>query len=356
MGLNDSYGNIKGQILLIGPFPSISKFCSLILQEEKRRSLSHGVNMIYPTKATAMFATHTKGFNGSQGQNQGNRGSRWHFKKEKPIHTYCGHSGHIADKCCKLHGYPLGYKHKGSNQAMANKVSTVLPSGNFGNLDGFALANPHLIQNNAGFPNHSLQFEAVLAPQTFFGAQFASQQASAQASLPQCPISQVQCDQLLKYLKAVTASSSGIGTHYAHQVATVMASTPPVQPVLTPTTTSSSNTDSSNVSSNPFWIPPNMAHSVFSAHVIDRHVFKSNDWILDTGATDLMVHSVSQLTTITSIVHSCVFLRHRDQALVTHIGIVQISPTLTLTNVLCVPTFSFNLISISQLRTLLNGA
>ena len=99
-----------------------------------------------------------------------------------------------------------------------------------------------------------------------------------------------------------------------------------------------------------------MAHSVFSAHAIDRHVFKSNDWILDTGATDLMVHSVSQLTTITSIVHSCVFLPHRDQALVTHIGIVQISPTLTLTNVLCVPTFSFNLISISQLRTLLNGA
>ena len=113
-----------------------------------------------------------------------------------------------------------------------------------------------------------------------------------------------------------------------------------------------------------------MSHFVFSAHVIDRHAFKSNDWILDTGAIDHMVHSVSQLTAITSIVQSCVFLPNGDQALVTHIGIVQISPTLTLTNVLCVPTFSFNLISISKLtkhslffleigvlsKTLLNGA
>ena len=62
-----------------------------------------------------------------------------------------------------------------------------------------------------------------------------------------------------------------------------------------------------------------MSHFVFSAHVIDRHAFKSKDWILDTGAIDHMVHSVSQLTTITSIVQSCVFLPNGDQALVTHI-------------------------------------
>ena len=37
MGLNDSYGNVISQILLIEPFPSLSKVCSLILQEEKRR-------------------------------------------------------------------------------------------------------------------------------------------------------------------------------------------------------------------------------------------------------------------------------------------------------------------------------
>ena len=111
---------------------------------------------------------------------------------------------------------------------MANKVSAVLPLGNFRNLDGFDLANPHLTQNNAGFPNHSFQSEDVLAPQNPFGAQFVSQQTPAQASLPQCPISQVQCEQLLNYLKAVTASGLGIDTHSAHQVATVMAPAPSI--------------------------------------------------------------------------------------------------------------------------------
>jgi hypothetical protein len=37
----------------------------------------------------------------------------------------------------------------------------------------------------------------------------------------------------------------------------------------------------------------------------------------------------------------------------THIGTVQISATLTLTNVLCVPSFSFNLISVSKLISVL---
>ena len=46
MGLNDSYGTIIGQILLLEPFPSLSKVCSLILQEEKRRNIGQGFNMI----------------------------------------------------------------------------------------------------------------------------------------------------------------------------------------------------------------------------------------------------------------------------------------------------------------------
>ena len=109
------------------------------------------------------------------------------------------------------------------------------------------------------------------------------------------------------------------------------------------------SSSSSNFSGNPFWFAPNLSHFIFSAQVIDRHCFKSNSWILDTRATDHMVHSVSQLTTITSIVHSCVYLPNGEKVVVTHIGTMQISPTLTLTDVLCVPSFNFNLISVSQL-------
>ncbi|KAF3976756.1 hypothetical protein CMV_000074 [Castanea mollissima] len=118
---------------------------------------------------------------------------------------------------------------------MANHISAILPSGNFGNVDGFALANPNLIHNN-----HSFQSEVVAPSQPSFGAALASPQASVQGSLPQCPISQVQCEQLLNYLKIVTAANSGIGTPTAHQVATVMAYAPIIQPTLTPTSASAS--------------------------------------------------------------------------------------------------------------------
>jgi len=65
-----------------------------------------------------------------------------------------------------------------------------------------------------------------------------------------------------------------------------------------------------------------------------------------------MVCSISYLTTITSTVSRFVKLPNGQFARVTHIETVKISALLTLTNVLCVPSFSFNLISASQLTKL----
>ena len=96
-----------------------------------------------------------------------------------------------------------------------------------------------------------------------------------------------------------------------------------------------SSPSSSNFLGNPFWFPPNLSHSIFLPKLLIRHEFKSNDWIINTGATDHMVHSISQLTSITSIVQSCVYLANGEEALVTHIGTVQISSTFILTDVLC---------------------
>jgi len=42
MGLNDSFSNIRGQILLIEPLPPINKVFSLVLQDERQREVSGG--------------------------------------------------------------------------------------------------------------------------------------------------------------------------------------------------------------------------------------------------------------------------------------------------------------------------
>ena len=62
-----------------------------------------------------------------------------------------------------------------------------------------------------------------------------------------------------------------------------------------------------------------------------------------------MVHSIACFTTITATLNTFVNLLNGEVASVTHVGIVKISEHLILHNVLCVSSFSFNLISVSQL-------
>jgi hypothetical protein len=96
----------------------------------------------------------------------------------------------------------------------------------------------------------------------------------------------------------------------------------------------------------------NTKHSVFSSsksfHLASTTAHK-HSWIIDTGDTDHMVGSVHLLTTIIDVISSHVNLPNGQKALVTHIGTVRLTATLVLTNVLCVPSFLFNLLSVSKL-------
>ena len=96
------------------------------------------------------------------------------------------------------------------------------------------------------------------------------------------------------------------------------------------------------------WLVPSLNYSVFSSSVVTTHI-SSNEWILDSGDTDHMVHSIQLFTSITSIVQISIRLPNGAMAKVTHVRTMQVSPTLFLDNVLCIPSFSFNLISISKL-------
>ena len=72
-------------------------------------------------------------------------------------------------------------------------------------------------------------------------------------------------------------------------------------------------------------------------------------WILDSGATDHIVCSPSLLTHSRAVENHTVELPNGSVAKVTHIGQVVFSHNLILENVLCVPFFRLNLISISKL-------
>jgi hypothetical protein len=86
-----------------------------------------------------------------------------------------------------------------------------------------------------------------------------------------------------------------------------------------------------------------------STNLSGMHSFDNSLWILDSGATDHMVTSPLALSHSFPVHNRTVQLPDDTHAPVTHIGSIIFSRHLTLTNVLCVPTFHFNLISVSKL-------
>ncbi|XP_041016146.1 uncharacterized protein LOC121258667 [Juglans microcarpa x Juglans regia] len=93
MGLNDSYDNVRGQIILLSPLPSLDKTFSLFLQEERQRQAR---NIDVPTSEPSTLLAY---------QN--------FSKKKEKIDLVCGHCGkmgHTKEKCYKLIGFPPTFK------------------------------------------------------------------------------------------------------------------------------------------------------------------------------------------------------------------------------------------------------
>ena len=61
-GLNDAYSQVKTQILMMEPIPSLDKAFSLVIQEERQRALGFNVNS--PVESTTL-AVKNQGFNQS---------------------------------------------------------------------------------------------------------------------------------------------------------------------------------------------------------------------------------------------------------------------------------------------------
>jgi hypothetical protein len=110
MGLDDSFSQIRGQILLNDSLPPINKVFSLVIQEDRQKEISI-TPLVHETPALMTKTTATKP-------------GKWANRKEKPICSHCGISGHTIDKCYRIHGFPPGFKFTNS-QSSAQSVSHV---------------------------------------------------------------------------------------------------------------------------------------------------------------------------------------------------------------------------------------
>ncbi|XP_031499152.1 uncharacterized protein LOC116263554 [Nymphaea colorata] len=110
MRLNESYGAIRSQILLMDPVPNTSKAYALLVQEECQRDLH------VPLQSDNISAAIVKK------QNHDNN----RFKsRTRPQCEHCGRLGHIKARCYLLHGFPKKSTSNGQRQQpQANLHST----------------------------------------------------------------------------------------------------------------------------------------------------------------------------------------------------------------------------------------
>ncbi|KAL5543805.1 hypothetical protein UlMin_007589 [Ulmus minor] len=125
MGLNDSYAQIRGQILMMDPLLAINKVFSLVIQEERHRTV--GIDSYFGSRNSdpMTFGSNSNTPAGSSG------GSK--TRRDKVTCYHCGLQGHTKDKCYKLVGYPPRWKFKPKG-SMANN-SEVLESLDVGSSD-----------------------------------------------------------------------------------------------------------------------------------------------------------------------------------------------------------------------------
>ena len=98
-GLNDQYGGVHSQIMLIDLIPSINKVFSLLSQQERQM---HGgfVESQLMVNATESSAPPSRG-RGVKGRGRGSGGGYNGRGQSTKVRTYCGKSGHLVDTCYK---------------------------------------------------------------------------------------------------------------------------------------------------------------------------------------------------------------------------------------------------------------
>ncbi|XP_047259106.1 uncharacterized protein LOC124891421 [Capsicum annuum] len=101
MGLNDTYIQVRSNILMMKPLPFIGTAYRILLANEKQRSVS----------SASFFSQQSASFHA--GVSRSSATPKTHFEAAKPfslVCKYCKKPCHTIDKCYKLHGFPPNFK------------------------------------------------------------------------------------------------------------------------------------------------------------------------------------------------------------------------------------------------------
>ncbi|XP_022030483.1 uncharacterized protein LOC110931392 [Helianthus annuus] len=109
MGLNssyDNYDNVRANILMMQPLPSINKAYSLLVQDENQKEI-HPVSQAFPDVSSMNVQTRSD--------------------SKKPVCSHCKKPGHSVNKCYRLIGFPKDFKFNKPKHVAANACANDSP-------------------------------------------------------------------------------------------------------------------------------------------------------------------------------------------------------------------------------------
>ncbi|KAL1355581.1 hypothetical protein AAHE18_05G123200 [Arachis hypogaea] len=120
-GLNDQYANVRSQLMLVTPLPTVAAAFSSLLHQERQlmHSIDHEARMMANTVNTNAFGTYQNNGSSSirgRGRGRGGRG-KGHGRGTPKLCSHCGKTGHLVDTCYYKHGFP---PHMQRNQFKGN--------------------------------------------------------------------------------------------------------------------------------------------------------------------------------------------------------------------------------------------
>jgi gag-polypeptide of LTR copia-type/Retrotransposon gag protein len=104
MGLDDAvFGTVRSNILSMEPLPSLNKVYSLVIQEERHRSVARGKEDRGDAVGFAVQASKPR--DGLQMDHQTSKPG----SGDRPVCSHCNKVGHEKTRCFELIGYPEGW-------------------------------------------------------------------------------------------------------------------------------------------------------------------------------------------------------------------------------------------------------
>ncbi|XP_015166093.1 uncharacterized protein [Solanum tuberosum] len=121
MGLNEIYTIVRGSILMMNPLPTMAQTFSIIVQEEKQREVKPQNRFNLDSTSFHVNAASTStNFRTNYAPNRNNGGNNKAPNMSNLFCNHCKKTGHIKEKCYKLHDFPPNFKFtKGKNAGIA---------------------------------------------------------------------------------------------------------------------------------------------------------------------------------------------------------------------------------------------